>query len=134
MDPGVRTFLLRREYPGNVRELRQLMSRLLYRYPGAGPITVGQIPENDRPPVETSHTDWCDATFEQCIRRALAFGARLKEIGRKAENTAVRLAINEANGNLQQAASQLGVTDRALQLRRAAGLEPKPLRDLDRTG
>jgi len=44
----------------------------------------------------------------------------LKEIGAAAERIAVNVAISEANGNLRRAAQKLGVTDRALQLRRAA--------------
>jgi len=46
-------------------------------------------------------------------------GAALKEIGRAAEDVAVRYATDEEEGNLHRAASRLGVTDRALQLRRA---------------
>jgi DNA-binding NtrC family response regulator len=42
-----------------------------------------------------------------------------KEIGRAAEDVAIRYASDEEDGNLQRAASRLGVTDRALQLRRA---------------
>jgi len=45
-------------------------------------------------------------------------GAALKEIGRAAEDVAVRYATDEEDGNLHRAASRLGVTDRALQLRR----------------
>ena len=58
-------------------------------------------------------------TFEACIRLAVTMGVGLKEIGRAAEETAVRIAIAQHAGNLQRAAVSLGVTDRALQLRRA---------------
>ena len=50
-------------------------------------------------------------------------GRRAREIGRVAEDTAVRIAIAEHGGNLQRAAGSLGVTDRALQLRRAVRRE-----------
>ena len=43
----------------------------------------------------------------------------LKEISRLAKETAVRVALEKASGNLQRAAMTLGVTDRALQMRRA---------------
>ena len=49
----------------------------------------------------------------------MLLGAALKEIGRAAEDVAVRYATDEEDGNLHRAASRLGVTDRALQLRRA---------------
>lgn len=54
---------------------------------------------------------------------AVTMGVGLREIGRVAEDTAVRIAIAEQAGNLQRAASRLGVTDRALQLRRAVQRE-----------
>jgi hypothetical protein len=57
----------------------------------------------------------------------------LKEIGRVAEETAVRIAVGDENGNLQRAASKLGVTDRALQLRRAARRQNEQTRDIDPT-
>jgi transcriptional regulator with GAF, ATPase, and Fis domain len=119
LDEPVRAFLLSRSYPGNVRDLRQLTARMLYRHVGPGPITVGDIPEEERPAL-LGEGDWCDARFEQAIRQALGAGAGIREIRRVAEDTAVRLAIADEDGNLQRAAQRLGVTDRALQLRRAA--------------
>jgi hypothetical protein len=43
----------------------------------------------------------------------------LREIGRAATESAIRLAVANEDGNLQRAAKRLGVTDRALQMRRA---------------
>src|SRR6266568_3434329 len=117
----VREYLLRREYPGNVRDLKQMISRVLCRHVGSGPITVGDIPEDERPSVPPEREHWYDAHFEQAIRRALSLGAGLKEIGGAAEATAVRITIAEENGNLRRAAQKLGVTRRALEMRRATG-------------
>ena len=58
--------------------------------------------------------------FERTIRKALAWGVGLKDIGRVAEDVAVRNAVAAEDGNLQRAARRLGVTDRTLQLRRAS--------------
>jgi hypothetical protein len=55
-------------------------------------------------------------------------GASLKGIGAAAENTAVKIAVHGEDGNLQRAAEKLGVTDRALQMRRAAAREKLPNR------
>jgi hypothetical protein len=57
--------------------------------------------------------------LERAVRQALALGAGLKEIGQAATDTALRIAVDDENGNLQLAARKLGVTDRALQMRRA---------------
>ncbi len=131
IDEPVREYLLKRQYPANVRDLKQLVTRMVYRHVGPGPITVGDIPEEDRPSIEAVLENWCDSSFEQAIRRALAQGLGLKEIGRTAEDTAERIAVDEEMGNLQRAAHRLGVTDRALQIRRASR---KKTRDLEIVG
>jgi transcriptional regulator with GAF, ATPase, and Fis domain len=116
---AVETFLQQREYPGNVRELRQLIGRISSRHVGGGPITVGDIPETDRPKPTNEPEPWMDENFESAIRRALCLGIKLKDIGQNATEVAIRIAVNEENGNLQRAAKRLGVTDRTLQIRRA---------------
>ena len=118
-DAAVRDYLLKREYPGNVRDLRQVVSRLMYRYVGDGTITIGNIPAEERPCGESEELVWHDSQFERAIQRAVLLGAGLKEIGRAAEDIAIRIATHEEDGNLSRAARRLGVTDRALQLRRA---------------
>ncbi len=126
LDDTVREYLMTREYPGNVRELKQLVSRLLHRHAGPGPITIGAVPEEERPIAELEGGDWRDPPFEQAVRRALSQGIGLKEIGRAAEDTAERIALEAEQGNLQRAAHKLGVTDRALQMRRAARRQNGP--------
>jgi transcriptional regulator with GAF, ATPase, and Fis domain len=120
MDQAVRNYLVQRSYPGNVRDLKQVVSRMSYRHVGPGPITAGDIPEEERPKGEPGPREWRDGHFELAIRRGVAMGVGLKEISQTAADTAVRIAVGDANGNLSRAALQLGVTDRALQMRRAA--------------
>ncbi|MGR9107997.1 MAG: helix-turn-helix domain-containing protein, partial [Gammaproteobacteria bacterium] len=103
-----------------VRDLRQVAARMLSRYAGVGPITVGCIPPEDRPIGREYPDRWGGAPLESAIRLALARGASLKTIGRESENIAIRIALDEAGGNLKRAAMRLGVTDRTLQLWRAA--------------
>ena len=119
LDEPVRDYLVRRDFPGNVRDLKQLVSRISYRHVGEGPITVGDIPEDERPAEEFAQRDWRDGFFEQAIRRALTMGGGLKEISQAASDTAIRITVSDEEGNLQRAARRLGVTDRALQMRRA---------------
>jgi len=125
LDPAVRELLTARDYPGNVRELRQLVLQIARRHVGAGPVTAGEVPPAERPAAPLPQ-EWPDPEFEESIGRALAAGVGLKDIGTIARETAVSLALREADGNLQQAARALGVTDRALQLRRAGAVESAP--------
>ena len=118
-EPAVRDFLVGRTYPGNVRDLRHLIARIASLHVGPGPITVGDIPVDEYPAFGADGADWRNADFEQAIRHAVAIGAGLKEISQAAAETAMRIAIDSENGSLQLAARRLGVTDRALQMRRA---------------
>lgn len=117
IDEVVRDFLVQREYPGNVRDLRQLAMHVGHRYPGAGPITAGLLPVSGRPSARD--TGWRTRELEAAIRSAVFMGGGLKEISRVVAETAIRVALDESSGNTRSAARMLGITDRALQMRRA---------------
>jgi transcriptional regulator with GAF, ATPase, and Fis domain len=119
LDERLQEYLLTRPYPGNVRDLKNLVQRIAARHVGPGPITIGAIPSDERPLVGLDLGCWCDAHVDQAIRHALSLGVGLKDLRRTVEEAAIRIAVDDAFGNLQQAADRLGVTDRALQLRRA---------------
>lgn len=125
LDEPVRKYLIKRAYPGNVRDLRQLMCRIIYRHVGNGPITVGDIPEEERPGVDSQSADWHDKQLQHAIRRAVTQEIGLKEIRRAVEDIAVSIVLNDENGNLQRAAPKLGISDRALQMRLAARRQNK---------
>ncbi len=119
IDEPVQEYLLNRDYPGNVRDLRNLALRMAYRHVGPGPITIGDIPADERPPLAPNSESWRDLAFEQSIQRAMVCRAGLREIRHAAEDVAIHFVIDEEGGNLQRAAKRLGLTDRALQMRRA---------------
>jgi transcriptional regulator with GAF, ATPase, and Fis domain len=119
LDRAVHDLLLRRAYPGNVRDLRNLAFRVSQRHVGEGPVTVGDIPVEEWPAPDEELCRWRDETFERCIRRGIRLGATLREITTGTSETAISIALADEDGNLHRAARRLGVTDRALQLRRA---------------
>jgi transcriptional regulator with GAF, ATPase, and Fis domain len=119
LDRAVQQYLLTREYPGNVRDLRQLVTRIWHRHAGPGAITPGDIPRGDRPTACATGSDWQTDHLETAIRRALELGIGLKEIGRAAAEAAIRIALEQEHENVHRAAVRLGLTDRAVQLRRA---------------
>jgi len=139
IDPAVRTWLRNRDYPGNVRDLRHLVERISQRHVGPGPITVGDVPAEDRPapaagPPPGADPDapgdgpvpWQAGEFENSVRKAIARGAGLREITSVAADTAVSIALEQSGGSPVRAARLLDVTPRALQLRRATSRTASP--------
>ncbi len=115
-DPAVLELLVSRDYPRNVRDLRHLCDRIGYRHIGDGPITLGEVPEEERSgpaPLITSNS------FDEAARIGMLCGMGLKEIANAAADAAVRLALKLEQGNVGRAAVRLGITDRGLQKRRA---------------
>jgi transcriptional regulator with GAF, ATPase, and Fis domain len=118
-DEPVCQYLLAREYPGNARELKRVVERLCQRHAGSGPITIGDVPEDERPLDAAPSRATLQSRFDDAAREAIGLGLGLKEIGQLATDCAIQMAIEQERGNLHRAASRLDVTDRALQLRRA---------------
>ena len=118
-DEPVRQYLAARDYPGNVRDLRRVVSWLCQHHAGPGPVTLGDVPAAERPQHAAPPGDALEQRFALAVHEALDRGLGLKEIGAVAAESAIRLAIERERGNLHRAAQRLGVTDRALQLRRA---------------
>ena len=123
-DEPVRQYLLARDYPGNVRELKRVVERLCQRHAGGGPITIGDVPEDERPLAAATTRATLQSRFDTAAREALGLGLGLKEIGQLATDCAIQMAIERERGNLHRAAARLAVTDRALQLRRAQQRAP----------
>ncbi|MFN0217020.1 MAG: sigma 54-interacting transcriptional regulator [Saprospiraceae bacterium] len=115
IDSLVMSFLMTHPLPGNVRQLGQLLSRISYRHTGDGPVTLGDIPELDRQSNAYSAYQWHENGFKDSIREALANGVGLKDIKRVAGEVAMDTAVEDAKGNLQEAAERLDVSDRLVQ-------------------
>jgi DNA-binding NtrC family response regulator len=120
-DPAVTEFIRHRSYPGNVRDLRLLMARIAARHVGDGPVTVGSLPDNERPESRADVRTWWQGPFEKAIGDAIGCGVGLREIGKRAQDTAIGVAVAAEGGSLRRASFRLGVTERALQMRRSAG-------------
>jgi transcriptional regulator with GAF, ATPase, and Fis domain len=121
LDPHLGDYLMNRDYPGNVRELYQLMQRISARYSGSGPITAGDLPEEDRPAPGIFRRAWPNEQFEMSIAEAVMLGTSLKQISQVTAQTAMQVAVESEGGNIKRAATRLGITDRAIQIRRASG-------------
>jgi DNA-binding NtrC family response regulator len=113
----VRDLLQSRDYPGNVRDLKQLIARIRLRHVGPGPVTPGDIPPSERPGC-AARTDWRDE-LARPIALAVALGVPLREVLDAAREVAIAIAVSRCDGSLRRAAARLGVSDRTLQLHRA---------------
>ena len=117
--PAVEQTLVTRGYPGNLRDLRQLAARVAARHPGAGPVTPGDLPVADRPPPGPDVvTGDRGVDLQAVVRDLVRAGVSLKSLRDTVGDLAVAAALDECGGNVRAAAARLGVTDRALHLRR----------------
>ena len=136
--PAVADVLLRRDYPGNLRDLRQLAYRVAARHVGPGPVTPGDLPPTDRPvsprtgfvplrpaapvpsmPEPDDVAAPAQPGLEEAVRAAVCAGASLKGLREQVADLAVDAALDESGGSVRAAAARLAVTERALHLRRA---------------
>jgi transcriptional regulator with GAF, ATPase, and Fis domain len=120
LDPAVREYFLARDYPGNVRDLRQAVTRTWHRHTGPGPLTIGDVPPEERPAARSPLALWPTRGFEDAVRAAVDLGIPLARITQGAGDLAIQLVLEQEGDNNQRAAARLGVTDRALQIRRKA--------------
>jgi transcriptional regulator with GAF, ATPase, and Fis domain len=111
LHPAVVELLHGRDYPGNVRDLRQLAARVHARHVGEGPVTPGDVPTEDWPETGGVARD----PFVEAVEAALAHGMTYTEIRDAATTAALRLSLDDAGGNAQAAAARLAVTDRTVQ-------------------
>jgi DNA-binding NtrC family response regulator len=69
LDPAVVVLIEQRDYPGNVRDLRQLALRVAARHVGPGPITPGDVPEEERPAdASTAGDETVRRLLEEAVR------------------------------------------------------------------
>jgi transcriptional regulator with GAF, ATPase, and Fis domain len=127
---SVSRLLQARDYPGNVRDLRQLAIRVAARHTGDGPVTLGDLPKADRrrtlaepaPPGHDASLGGPGATsrVHAAARALLEAGHSLPQATRIVGDAMVEIALGNARGSTRAAARQLGVSERAVQLRRAS--------------
>jgi transcriptional regulator with GAF, ATPase, and Fis domain len=114
--PEVMEQLMCRDYPGNVRELRNVVLRMAERQRGFGVLSTGSLDRPSIPAAADTLAAWTQM-LALAVEGALDAGLGLKHIGQIAETIAVQ-AAERRTGSTNRAAELLQVTPRALQLRR----------------
>ena len=111
IDPKARELLVNYGWPGNIRELENLMERLVVLATG-DTITLEDIPEEVRFPTAT----------EMAGGRSESKGSFkniLKDKPEEIEKDMIMKVLKESGGNVSKAALQLGVSRKGLQLKMA---------------
>lgn len=128
IDDTVHLLLSRHDFPGNVRELRQLMRNAARGYSCQRALSIGCLPSSWRErlmspaPVALASTEPTPTLNpEYVVSRWLEEGLSLQAIARRASDLAIKIALSLEQNHLGRAAQRLGVTARAIQLRRTRG-------------
>lgn len=125
-DSHVERFLLLRDYPGNIRELRSLVSRISHLNNQNKIITLGCLPKDEIDVYGGSLEPGFEFDFEEAVRQCISSGFGLDMLLENTMRFAVRAAIeSEINGTkytpenramiLRRAAERLGRTKRSLE-------------------
>jgi len=112
--------LIQHEYPGNIRELRNVIERAVLLCEDGGNILLEHLPDNmqeaaiDRDLITSRHND--SATFDASIipDSILAASHGLKDALDNYEASIVRKKLNECSWNQTQAAEELKIARRTL--------------------
>lgn len=124
IDNAVYDYLKERSYPGNIRELQALVYRIAIRYTGKGPLTLGDIPDYERPGDFEPVSNWYeDPGFINAISNAIQAKYDIKRIEEIVRTTTTRIALNIA-GKSKQVSELLGKSERWVQIQKAKQSEP----------
>ncbi len=101
-------------YPGNIRELENIIERAVIMSDDGGPLDIGQLEFQYGPPAmlhldgrgELGAEPTADPMLGGLLDGVLATGMRLEDV----ESALLAEAVNRAGGNLSQAARLLGLT------------------------
>lgn len=115
LHPALVEALRRHPFPGNVRQLRQMMVRAARRYCGLGHVTLAHLDAADFPDQEATHLTppaSIDCFLETpLLQHQLGLDATLELF----RNAAYELALHRAEGNTCQAAQLLRRSQRDVQ-------------------
>ena len=116
LDPTVWDYLITRNYPGNIRELKQVITRLACRQTNRDFITIGSIPETDRSELQISRATLPSQPLDPAVRLALSQGKGLDEIRNTITETAYRIVLQEEGWDTAKSARRLNLSKRAVQI------------------
>lgn len=97
IDPALMDYLCSRHYEGNVRDLKQLISRAMDRFAGGDILSFSDLAESDRPQIQSSRMAWPDDALKDSLLRALTVGVDLKTLSKSVGKLYIETAFAGEN-------------------------------------
>jgi len=109
-----------RPYPGNIRQLKNVVNNMLMRYSGKGPVTIGDLRGTDfEVPGKKNVHNWFETpAFLQALQQAIESGYDLRQIEEKIQSLATRITLQKV-GKSRDASRILGKSERWIQLQKS---------------
>ena len=123
IDPDLLAYLQERNYPGNIRELKNLLQRILTNYCGIGCITLGDIPKEELCHVgkQSGTENWFEQeSLVQLLQSAIENGYNLDSIEEVVRSVSLRIATNLSTKS-KDLSRLLGKSERWVQMQKVKG-------------
>jgi DNA-binding NtrC family response regulator len=120
IEKEVYDILTAKDYPGNIRQLKNIIGNMLMRYSGNGPITIGDLRGTDfvLPANETAENWFESNVFLQTLQQAIEAGYDLKQIEEKIQMLATKITLQKV-GKSSAASRILGKSERWIQMQKS---------------
>ena len=119
IEKEVYEYLSQKTYPGNIRQLKNIISNIFLKYSGKGPVTLGDLPDTE---VElsglTSQSKWFERKeLIDLLSQAIEEGYELKRIEEIVQSIATRITLYKVRKN-KDASKLLGKSERWIQMQK----------------
>ncbi len=122
VEKEVYDLLTQKDYPGNIRQLKNILHNVCMKYSGKGPITLGDMPWLESLPVNQTGNDadkWYDEQgLLSALQQAIESGYDLKQIEDVIQSITTRITLHKVGKN-KEASKILGKSERWIQLQKS---------------
>jgi len=102
------------EWPGNIRELRNLVERMLIFRQG-NVLEMDTLPEGmTHSPLDSAHVDWLRSCARRVICSDVTLHSLLGDLTGQIEKEAIHLALKQCEANISQVAELMGLSRQSI--------------------